>query len=195
MTYIFKGAQVLSIVDPFDERAREGHGITKKVLRLAYDEVERLRAAGVLIEAPPQLLCPTEERLNWEGLWQHFWAKRGMSSVLQTLLNAANANVVFGIRCDRIGRGSESTESFAVVGSGLGGAGRWTRPKRNENRAGAEAAAPEEKKEPPSSPSTFGEVRGVFDAVVVCTPAPNALQIEGNVSVIERGQAKNSHDI
>ena len=30
------GAQVLSAVDPNDERAREGHGITKKVLRFFF---------------------------------------------------------------------------------------------------------------------------------------------------------------
>ena len=58
------GAQVLSTVDPNDERAREGHGITRKVLQLAYNDVQRMLDDRLLIEAPTNMLCPTVERLG-----------------------------------------------------------------------------------------------------------------------------------
>ena len=44
------GAQVLSVVNPFDERAREGHGITMDALRQAFAEATSLKERGLLVE-------------------------------------------------------------------------------------------------------------------------------------------------
>lgn len=120
------GAQVLSTVDPNDERVRAGHGITKHVSRLAMAEVQSMMDAGILIEACSETLCATEERLNWEGLWRHFWAARGMCSVLETLLTESKANILFGVRCDSVRDVCINGRTKLMVrGSGPAAPDRW----------------------------------------------------------------------
>ena len=75
------GAQVLSLVDWKDPRALPGHNITNDVLKLAASVVEDLKTSNHLVQAPDDALCATEERLNWPGLWQHYWAPQGLSLI------------------------------------------------------------------------------------------------------------------
>ena len=66
------------------------------MLQLAYADVQKMLDNGMLVQAPAHMLCPTEERLNWEGLWRHFWAPEGMSSILRAFLAAADAHLLGG---------------------------------------------------------------------------------------------------
>ena len=161
------GAQVLSTVDPNDERAAEGHGVTTNVLRLAYNDVQRMLDHGLLVEAPADMLCETEERLNWEGLWRHFWAPQGMSSILRAFLVTSGARVVFGLRCDSVKqlRSDDGVVKLVAKGSGAAAAGRWTR----EN-----------------STNDAKDQSGTYEAVVVCVPARNALDITGIAECLDR---------
>jgi len=61
------GAQVLSCVDPRDERAQPSSGITRDALAIADGLVARLESEGWLTRAPDEALCATEERMVWEG--------------------------------------------------------------------------------------------------------------------------------
>ena len=161
------GAQVLSTVDPNDERAREGHGITKNVLQLAWSDVQRMLDDRLLVEAPTNLLCPTEERLNWEGLWRHFWAVQGMSSILRDFLTASQARVVFGLRCDSVQQIQSDDGGTVLVaqGAGASAAGRWARGN-SENDATDES--------------------GTYEAIVVCVPSRNVLDIAGVADLLDR---------
>ena len=161
------GAQVLSTVDPNDERAREGHGITKNVLQLAWSDVQRMLDDRLLVEAPTNLLCPTEERLNWEGLWRHFWAVQGMSSILRDFLTASQARVVFGLRCDSVQQIQSDDGGTVLVaqGAGASAAGRWA-CGNSENDATDES--------------------GTYEAIVVCVPSRNVLDIAGVADLLDR---------
>jgi hypothetical protein len=116
-------------------------------LELAWAEATRLKASGLLIEAPDDQLAGTEERLNWPGLWKHFWAPDGLASVLRGLLcDAQLDSTTFGMRADAVrlpeGRGCQV--------SGL---------RRVDGGATAE------------------RVTGVWDAVVLAVPTPDAIAL------------------
>ena len=161
------GAQVLSTVDPNDERAVGGHGVTTNVLRLAYNDVQRMLDHGLLVEAPADMLCETEERLNWEGLWRHFWAPQGTSSILRAFLATSGARVVFGLRCDSVKqhRSDDGVTKLVAKGSGAAAAGRWA--LENSNNDAKDQA-------------------GTYEAIVVCVPARNALDITGIAECLDR---------
>ncbi|EJK49126.1 hypothetical protein THAOC_32028 [Thalassiosira oceanica] len=94
------GAQVLSTLNVDDHRAMGGHGVEVKDIKLASEIVQRLLASSssnekLLVRAKDEALGETEERMIWEGLWQHYFAPYGMASVLRKLLEWANVEPSF----------------------------------------------------------------------------------------------------
>ncbi len=97
------GSQVLSTVDPRDERAQPGHGISTGAARAAWALRGDLVARGLLTPAPDEALGAVEERLNWPRLWHHAHAPRGLGAVLRALLEDARPDAVrFGLRVDGV---------------------------------------------------------------------------------------------
>jgi len=152
------GSQVLSTVDPSDPRVcGEGNGATMESVHKAWDIVSKLRRNGLLRTAPNDLLCPTEQRMLWEGLWIHHWAPQGLTSVLRYLCrtSADSSPVAFSRRLLSIS--SEGGDKPLFVVRGL-------------------------------QRSNDGEdfmVEGTYDAVIVCTPAPDVLSVAGIADLLD----------
>ena len=148
------GAQVLSTLNIDDHRARGGHGVEVKDIKLANEIVQKLLASDdekLLVRAKDGALGETEERMIWEDLWQHYFAPYGMASVLRRLLEWANVEPSFGVRIDSISAEREGT--FQVSGV-----------SRRVSTSNSE---------------TEEEYCRSYDSVVVCIPAPNVLEIDG----------------
>ena len=176
------GAQVLSIVDPTDERStatqrpQAAHGITPRDVDHAHELVTSLESRGLLVPAPDDALCGTEERLNWPGFWRHFWGSPGggLRRVLKTLLDDAGVQPSFGVRVGSLEAAQDGTPVHRLRVRGV----RRTWGAAEADGAG-QAALPRE--EP---------WVGDYDCVVACIPGPNALEIDGLVDLLPPLSAK-----
>jgi len=148
------GAQVLSTVNADDFRALGGHGVTKENLRTAQSMVNSLVQENLLKLVPDTALGETDERMIWEGLWLHYAAPKGLTSVIQALL-PQNLNVKFEVRVDSIKRLDDGR--FQVCGV--------DRSVLTHDQQ-----------------SSFSKV---YDAVIICIPAPDALSISGLEALLD----------
>lgn len=162
------GAQVLSTLNVDDHRAMGGHGVEVKDIKLASEIVQRLLASSssnekLLVRAKDEALGETEERMIWEGLWQHYFAPYGMASVLRKLLEWANVEPSFGVRIDSIRTKTAGREGTIRV------KGIYRRASRSKSE-------------------TEEEYCRSYDSVVVCIPAPNVLEINGVLDSLSSDQ-------
>jgi hypothetical protein len=158
------GAQVLSTVNPDDPRALGGHGVTRANLRTAQSIVQKLLHLQLLQQAPNTYLGETDERMVWEGLWQHYVAPQGLSSVIEALI-PPNVTPKFGVRIDAIVPTKEGR--FQVMGVDRSSPSRTT---LDHQQAQEEA------------PKQFSRV---YDAVILCIPAPDVLSMQGVESLLD----------
>ena len=116
------GAQVLSIVNPYDPRSRgDGHGITYQDVKLAYRIVQKFVQQKLVQLLPNSVLRgDTCERMIWENLWYHYGTTSncnedngggGMSGVLWYMLTTTihPTTIRFNTRIDSVRTCSRNT--------------------------------------------------------------------------------------
>ena len=176
---------MLSIVDPTDERStatqrpQAAHGITPRDVDHAHELVTSLERRGLLVPAPDDALCGTEERLNWPGFWRHFWGSPGggLRRVLKTLLDDAGVQPSFGVRVGSLEAAKAPQDGAPVHRLRVRGVRRtW----------GVAAADGTGQAAPPREEPWVGD----YDCVVACIPGPNALEIDGLVGLLPPLSAK-----
>lgn len=183
------GAQVLSIVDPTDERStatqrpQAAHGITPLDVDLAHELVTSLESRGLLVPAPDDALCGTEERLNWPGFWRHFWGASdgGLRRVLRTLLEDAGVQPSFGVR---VGSLEATAAHDGASRLRVRGVRRIWGKAAAHSAAGAASAAGTSPAPGHTAPLREEPWVGDYDCVVACVPGPNALEIDGLVDLL-----------
>ena len=122
------------------------------------------------LQANPEALTVTEERIAWPGLMHQYWAPAGMRSVLADFLERSAADAVqFGTKVTKITAAPAAAGGISV--SAL--------------RRAAPAPAP--------ATGTGGGAEPVsakFDSVVVTVPAPDCLAIGGIKPLLSPGVAE-----
>ena len=123
-----------------------------------------LEERGLLVAAPDDMLCGTEERLLWPGFWRHYWGAPGggLRRVLETLLDDVGVEPTFGVRIDSI----EATDTRLRVQGVHRLPALEDLPHPGLSRRREEAWA------------------GEYDCIIACVPAPNALEIDGLAALL-----------
>jgi hypothetical protein len=88
------GAQVLSVIEKTEHpnSMADGHNIRGEDLGNAWELVQSLEASGDLRRVDDQHLAPTAERMLYDGLWAHFFAPKGFTSLLRKFLGIAEVS-------------------------------------------------------------------------------------------------------
>lgn len=118
------GAQVLSAVEVdsgHPNAGATGHNVSASDVAACWREVQGMVEEGLLERVPEEMLAETEERMKYEGLWAHFWCRRGLGYLLRRYISQANAHLRLGVRAEVA---FERAEQVTVRGSarGCGGA-------------------------------------------------------------------------
>ena len=159
------GAQVLSTVNPDDYRALGGHGVTRDDLRTAQRIVDNLKQHQCIERVPDTALGDTDERMIWEGLWEHYSAPGGLSSVLEALI-PPGSQPLLGVRVDSIDRLKDGRFRVKCV-------------QRKSETVKGETSDQFAVQDIPFCRE--------YDVVVVCVSAPDALSIGGLASHLKDG--------